>query len=1527
MLSFDGQNLPAAEALIPLYEKAKDVKRLAEVLLVELEHTTDPAERHGAHAAARRAARPGRGRQARRAAHRAAGARRGTRPTSWAIETSRRLAAESGGWAELVEAYEAAVPRAEPSDETALLALLGDAGRRVRVASSANPELAIARNQTDPRARAQEPRGGRRRSSASTSRPGASPICSPIYDKKLELAKSKAEELEIRFKLAGLYEEEIKQPDKAIAALSGDPQAGSRAAAGAGGARSHLPAARPLEGAGGDDRRKEIDLSTDMAAVAELKFRRGAVLEQHLDDGAGAVASYREALELEPSHVGARTALQAYLSSADAELQQAAVEVLEPIYEATNDLAAPGRGAAHQASATRRRPTSASTLLLRIGKLEGQLGNADQAWEAYTRAFAESPASAAAREALENLANILDNWQPLVALYEKALSAKGKEKLPSALERELLLVVAVAYDEKLGQSTNARSSTSAARRASSPRTPRRWWRWSGSTRAPSAGAIWSTRCSRRRSWSPTPPSARRSAIRIATVWEEMLGNAEQAIVAWNVVLQDNPAQRAGAARARSPVPGARRVPRAGRQPAAAAEAGRGRRRRDGRAARAPGRAARAAARAAGRRGRHLLEDPASSSRSTARRSRRWSGSCPSPEHELDVAQLLEPIYKIRGDWPRLIGVYEVEARHAVDPEQKIALYKPDRRRLRDRPRRSGARLRGAGPRAGRGSAEPRGADERSSGWPARCGKLDDLVAPLRRGWSAGVADPERKNALYHKIARLCRGRPGRRRAGGGRLRARRWTSGRAISTRPTRSSSSTCARGDYANLVQLLLRKAEIVDGAAEKKALYFRAAQLYEEVLEDLESAVERLPARAVRRRRATGRRSISWSGSTSASGAGTISRTSTPRRRSWRRRPPRRSRCCSCSVRSTTASSAIRSARSRPTARSSTSIRRTTTPRRRSIACISSSERWYDLLAVLERQTELAPSPAEVVSLRFRIGELWREHLKDLARAVEAYRQVLAMDPGARADGARAGSADAAARTSRCWRPQVLEPIYESAGEWDRVIAVYEVMQAHSRGRAPARSSCCARIAEIEERRLSHQNAAFDVYGRALRVDPTNQDVLAHLDRLAARDRALGQAGDAARDRAGEGRRAAPRRSICCCASRASTRRRPASSRRRSPPTARAVDGRCRQQARRSSRSIACTGAPSSGTSWPTIVAPRDPASRRPTSDRVALTFRLAQIYELALVDMPKAVEAYREILNADPTHAETRAALERMFMGGTMQLEIADVLEPLYRTGEEWEKLHQISRGAARSADRRRRAAGAAAPPGRDRRAQAGRSGRGLRLVGRGGQGGSVVGAGARRAAAAGARDAPVGRLRHHHVRARRRPIVRRRSGATCCCVWPPASRTISATWSAPRRRSCRCSTSTRRTRRRSASLDRIYESQGMYENLAGDSAPAARHHRRQRRAGHPEPAPRPGLRRGAGGGRSGDRQLPGGAGARVAARARRWTPSSGSTSAASAGRSCTASTRSSSTSPASTSPARRHTHARLADRLNAPAAPSF
>jgi hypothetical protein len=123
-------------------------------------------------------------------------------------------------------------------------------------------------------------------------------------------------------------------------------------------------------------------------------------------------------LSLDPEHAGAKTALQAYLS--DRDLQMVAVEVLEPIYEQSDDtsrLVEVQRIRLNQEKKTDKRVS----LLLRIGGLEAKLGNSEQAWEAYARAFSENPESAAARESLENLATILDNWASLVTLYEGAL--------------------------------------------------------------------------------------------------------------------------------------------------------------------------------------------------------------------------------------------------------------------------------------------------------------------------------------------------------------------------------------------------------------------------------------------------------------------------------------------------------------------------------------------------------------------------------------------------------------------------------------------------------------------------------------------------------------------------------------------------------------------------------------------------------------------------------------------------------------------------------------------------------------------------------------------------------------------------------------------------------------------------------------------------------------------------------------------------------------------------------------------------
>jgi golgin subfamily B member 1 len=1259
-LSLDPQNLTAAEALIPLFEKTKDVRRLADALMVQLNHTVLAAERHE------------RIQRLSQLLEIAAGDKGnalwitlqgfGENPLDeWAQQTSRRLAGESGNWAQLVEAYEAALPRV--TDSAAALPLLATLAQAYEK-ELANPEAAIARNQKILEVAPKDPEavGALERLYVAT---GRFADLLAIYDKKLDLAKSKAEELEIRYKLAGLYEDEIKQPEKAIelyqAILKQDP--------------AQLPALAALDRiyqALGSWKElsatmlKEIDLTPGGSAVAELKFRRGAVLEQHLSDQAGAVESYREALALDPVHVGSRTSLQAYLSSSEADLQMAAVQVLEPIYEQTEDTA---RLVEVQRIKLGREKATAKrvVLLLRIGQLEGKLGNGEQAWDAYAKAFAESPDSSPAREALENLATIMDAWQALVALYEKALStSKGASKLPPALERELLLVVAVSYDEKLGQSEKAveyfrRAQAIQPEDASAlvalERLYTRTERWNDlvDTLTKKAQLV-------------TEPAEREVIrTRIATVWEEMLGNVDQAVVAWNVVLADN----SGNVQALRALDRLYQAKGDFRDLADNLQQQLGLALDPEETIALLGRLGVLREQRLGEMGgavetyRKILQvEP--EHRETLAALERILPDPRAREHELEVAQLLEPVYKVRGDWPRLIGVYEIEARHAVDPEAKLFLLRliADGYEVGlDDPARAYEAL-------GRGLKEdPLNADVQATieRLARALGQLPDLVA--RYGKLVGsVADPELKSAVYHKVALLCEIE-----LGDDAQAAAAYAAALEVSPRDLKAANALeqiYLRGnDFPNLVVLLLRKAEIVDGTDEKKGLYYKAAQIYEEVLEDLDQAI------------AVFKQVLS------------VDDTDRVALDQLERMYIRQARWSE--LKNVYAKKAELAAN--PTEKKHMLFvlgqvydRELSDPER-AIETYTSimdldpddydaaqaldrlylqTQRWYDLLAVLERQTELAPSPAEVVSLKFRVGELWREHLKDLTRAIEAYRGVLAMDPSHEPT---LGALETllVGREEPVLAATVLEPIYESAGEWERVIAVYEVMQANVDD--PARQvELLSRIAELEERRLSHQNKAFEAYGRALHVDPSNQDVLLHLQRLAAE---TGHWAKLATLFGTElGKLEDTRGKVDMMLRLARIYEEETGQVEDAIATYRQV---VEAEAENKEALVALDRLYGQANRWEELadiiqrevhIAPSDEAI-------VALTFRLAQVYELALMDLPNAVKAYKEILTADPTHMETRAALERMFMGGTLQLEIAEVLEPLYRGGEEWEKLHSI------------------------------------------------------------------------------------------------------------------------------------------------------------------------------------------------------------------------------------------------------------
>ncbi len=1249
-LSLDAQNVVAAEALIPIYEKSNVIGALAQVLLVQLQHTQSFEDRQARMKRLTKLLDTDAGDQA--SALQIALAAFAENPASdWAREDSARLAAISKGWPKLVEVYEAALPQiGDDSIRLPVLVTLAHAYEK----ELANPEIAIDRNQEILKLspKHEEAVSALERLFVAT---GRFPQLLAIYDKKLELAKSKEDQLEIRFKLAGLYEDEIKQPDKAIEIYQAIVQQDA----------TQLAALHALDriftglGKWKDlvatiDR--EVELSADPAGIAELKYRRGQVEEQHLKDAKAAVECYRDALALVPTHEGARDALQAYLK--DPEWQVAAVQVLEPIYEQTFDL--PRLVEVQRIKLAREKDKAGRVqLLLRIGGLDQNLGDAEGAWDAYASAFTEDSTSQSARDSLEDLAGALDRWGPLVKLYEAAL----KKKLDPALERELLLVVAVAYDEKLEKSEKAVEyfrraqeilPQDAAALVALERLYTRTERWPDLIET-----------LRRKADLVTDPGERVAIrVRIATVWEEMLVNPGEAISAWSEVLSENP-DNLQALRAldrlysahgefRELADNLQRQHQLATDPAQAVELlgrlGLLREQKLGE----PGAAVDTYQR--------VLEIEPEHPATIAALNR----ILPNPDYELQVAQLLEPVFRGRGDYANLVAVQEVIARHAPTPEQKIAMLAQISEAYElglDDPERAYDAL-------GRALAEdPLQPDIQTQmeRLARALGKLDDLVQRYV-ALVPGISDGDLRNALHHKIARLWEVDLRKDREAADAYVAALEASPRDLAA-VNALEQIYLRSGDYAQLVGLLLRKAEIVSGAAEKKELYYKSAQLYEEVLESLEKAIEvyrlvlgvddadpvaldNLERLYIRLSLWTDLKDIYAKKADLASSPAEKKQMLYVLGQVHDRELQNPERAIE-----TYASILDLDPEDYDAAQALDRLYQRT-------------ERWYDLLAILERQVEMAPSPEEVVSLRFRSGELWREHLNDLAHAVEAYRGVLAMDPGHEPT-LRSLEALMAGTQEPVLAAQVLEPIYESAGEWDRVVAVYEVMATHVED--PVRQvDLLTRIAEIEERRLSHQSAAFEAYGRALHVDAGSQDVLAHLERLAAETNGWQKL---ARLYAAELEKTEDaRRSVDLLLRLARIHEEETNQADESiadyqrvigaEPDNHAALGALDRLYSRSQR-------------WEELadVVRSEIRTARSDEERVDLTFRLAQIYELALMDMPKAIEAYRDVLGADPNHIETRASLERMFMGGTLQGEIADVLEPLYRLNQEWEKLAQI------------------------------------------------------------------------------------------------------------------------------------------------------------------------------------------------------------------------------------------------------------
>jgi golgin subfamily B member 1 len=1274
VLTLDERNLEAAEALIPLYETGRDPRALVRVLEIQLgaTHADDLLTRQD---------RIKRLAQYNEDKLRDKGAAFGwwlrafaeDHEVEWIRTELERLAGETNGWNQLVDAYAAAFAKfAVKHDALPVMLVMArvierEQGDIERALDMNRQILAIDESNEQALDALERLYLGK----------GQFEELLDIYEKKLALTSDSAERIAIQSKTGQLYEDEVKDDSKAIAAYHAILDAvGDEPSALSALDRVYQRNAMWKELADIIGRQLTIVGPADnMLAHVELKYRLGQLRERKLGDLPGAIDAYRDILDLMPAHERGRAALESYLAPGTppgGEAHKLTVAgILEPVYEQLGEWA-PLVGVHEIQLVAERSPLRRSELLLRIGELwRTKMLDAEHAFDAYARAFTEDPAVEAAKTQLEALAALLDDgWARLVKLFEAALGGSRRaEDLDPVLAHELATKVARSYEDRLGNTDKAvelyRKALSiepddlAALTALEAIFTR-------DEKFPDLLDVYR----RRVDIAETADERLAFLFRIAALHEEMLNNQDEAIAAYLEILGQAP-DDLKAIRALDRLYVARGAWRdlgdnISRQLTLLADTDGGHHDQVGLLVRLAqlrethlGETA-----AAVETYRQVLEIEEQNRDAVAALERLIAAS--GGEHELAIASILESIYRARGDWNKQVGIYEIMARHSFDPVRKIELLHKISELHEiggDDPDAAFATFARAMCEDPRNEVSHQQLDRLARGlgkWPeaaalydqvARDAQEDDLKVALlfRRAQieEHELRDDKAAVTTYERIL--------------------------AAASHAIEAVSAIQAiherTGDWAKLVDAQKRKAEILVDVRERKALLYRAAQIEEEVLGDSDAAIatfqqvlaiddvdlvamdalERLYVRFAR-----------WE----------------PLKDVYAKKADlaedpddkKRMLYVLAQVYDRELGDV---AKAIETYQGILDLDADELPAIQSLDRLyGQAERWYDLLGNLERQVELAEATGETVALKYRIGHLWQLRLGDVVRAIESYREALDIDPQhaetlAALDGLVHG------KIEPVMAARVLEPIYETTGEYPKLVDVLEVMVAHNDDPL-SRVELLHRAAQLHEQMMASSEAAFDAHARALRDDPGNLVTLGHLERLSELNNSAAML---ARLYEGlvEPSLEVPRQvDLLSRLARVqeqelgeipkaiATYRRILDVELDSKPAVLALD-----------RLYSATGA------WPqlTEILRREIQLAERDDEIAALQFRLGQTLEARLSDRKAAVEVYREILSNQPQHVATLGALEDMFHAGHLQMEIGQVVEPLYERAGEYHKLHAI------------------------------------------------------------------------------------------------------------------------------------------------------------------------------------------------------------------------------------------------------------
>ncbi len=1254
ILNIDEKNLEAAEALIPIFSQANNNKKLVGVLEIQLEHTEEPSEKierlkNLAEIYENKLRDPSTALDLNLKAFDIVW------QEEWVREELERLADITKKWTSLLGAYEGVFDKfSEPEDSLPLRRVvariyekeLGDLEKALEVNKSI---LEILPDDLD----AVEALERLYIAKASFE------DLVQVYTRKLDLVVDEEKRREILFKMAQLSEEELENPQDAIGHYKNIIEMGDDINALQALDRLYENAESWEELAGTLERKLMLIDPDDRKGLCEAKYRLGQIKETKLESPAEAISAYRDILEIDPIHEGARESLEKRLEDEDFKLE--AANILQPIYEEQAEWEKLVYVYEIQVKGNEDSPQTSVELLLKIGEIWGQrLGDSSKAFDAYKRAFEKDPTNEQARGALVKICEIDENWRDLVSLYDTAV----KKDIDPSLRRELFINLARIQDAQL---ENWEHAVDAYRNALAIEPDD----------MDSLEALEQI-FSRREAWpdlleiyrkktelSTDSEDREKLFFQMAYLQEEMLGKIPEAIETYREIitaddtnlkalqaldrlytqqeawheLADNLTRQLDLTDADSD----EHVVLLNRL----AELRKSRLGEEG---------------AAVETYRKVLQEDPENEQALAS----LEAMLNSEEHQLNVAQILEPIYRMRDDWQNSIRVYEVMVQNTFDPVKKLELLHG----IGELYEIAGDDGASAFATYGRALAEDPMNEETQSRLERLCrelGNWEELVQ-LYRKQAADTVDTELGVILLTRVAEIYDAQLED-------LEKSAAAYYQVLEINPERIEAADALEhlftrmDDSSRLVQILLKKSEMIADIEERKNLCYRAAQIQKDILENLDAAIEiyskvlemdesdmaslnALEGLYVHQERWENLKDVYIKKAELA--------------------PTDEDRKKMLYVLGQVYDVELKDAlRAIETYRSILDIDPEDLEAVQALDRLyEATENWYELLNILEREEELAEGSAEVVGLKHRMGLLWEQKMEDLSRSVECYREVLEMDP------THDPTLEALDRIVHGEKEPllaagVLEPVYREGMDWEKLVDVYEVMVKHTEESAQ-RVDLLHRAAGLYEQQLETYERAFDAYGRALEEDPTNEQTIGQLERLASQTEAWETLAGLYENQLEKILDSQLQISMLLKVARVYEEEleQPENAVRKYE-RALEHDPECRQAVLSLDRLFEAMQ------KWESLTDVLRREIRMSVSDEemVSLQFRLGQIYEQNIGNMDAALECYRDILTTLPGHSATLAALELLFTEGIKQPEIAEILEPFYSDHGHWEKLVRI------------------------------------------------------------------------------------------------------------------------------------------------------------------------------------------------------------------------------------------------------------